>query len=101
MARVQTEDATFAVTTTVSSHCPLCGKTIRRGMERLIVETSDGARKAHAEVCGKCVAAAVLEAIARRVTDNLQRGDNDAQATREATEFTKTIENSSQPRCDT
>ena len=57
----------FAITSTVSNRCPLCSKAIPRGKERLIVETDDGARKVHVEVCGRCVARAVLEAIARRV----------------------------------
>jgi hypothetical protein len=55
----------FAIT--VTSRCPLCGKTIRRGKERLIVEKDDPPRKVHVEVCGRCVARALLEAIARRV----------------------------------
>jgi hypothetical protein len=55
----------FAIT--VTSRCPLCGKTIPRGKERLIVETDDPPRKVRVEVCGRCVAGAVLEAIARGV----------------------------------
>jgi hypothetical protein len=57
----------FAITTTVSNRCPLCGKTIPRGKERLIIETDDPPRKVHVEVCGRCVAREVLAAIARRV----------------------------------
>src|SRR6516165_3914617 len=52
LRRRLTEDATFAVTITASSHCPLCGKTIPRGRERLIVETDDPPHKVHVEVCG-------------------------------------------------
>jgi hypothetical protein len=48
----------FTVTITASSYCPLCGKTIPSGKERLIVETDDPPRKVHVEVCGRCVAAA-------------------------------------------
>jgi hypothetical protein len=46
----------------------LCGKTIPRGKGRFIVETGDPPRKVRVEVCGRCTAAAVLEALARRVT---------------------------------
>jgi hypothetical protein len=62
--RFRTEDATFAIT--VTSRCPLCGKAIPRGKERLVVETDDPPRKIRVEVCGKCVAREVLAAIARR-----------------------------------
>jgi hypothetical protein len=41
---------------TVTSLCPLCGKVIPRGKERLIVETGDPPHKVHVEVCGRCVA---------------------------------------------
>jgi hypothetical protein len=58
----------------------LCGKTIPRGKERLIVEKDDPPRKIRVEVCGRCVAGAVLETLARRVADNLPKGDNDTRA---------------------
>jgi hypothetical protein len=44
----------------------LCGKTIPRGKERLTIEIDERLGKIRVEVCGRCVARAVLEVLARR-----------------------------------
>jgi hypothetical protein len=53
----------------------LCGKAIPRGKERLIVEKDDPPRKVRVEVCGRCVARAVLEALARRIAGEGRMND--------------------------
>jgi hypothetical protein len=55
-------------------------------MERLIVETDDPPRKVRVEVCGRCVAHAVLETLARRVA-----GEGRMDDTRTATARIRTL----------
>jgi hypothetical protein len=57
----------------------MCGKGIgHKGS--LVIETDEPPRKTVVEVCGKCVANAVLEALARRAA-NIIRVPNDERAT--------------------